>query len=590
MLTFKDSKNAISFFEGCNNIITESIDAETKEESIKVIGGKTRVLVKEPEIANSIFCRMKAKTCGAPAFVLCADKTELYNLVIRDLTDETASDGASLVIENGDCDISDLTVRGISSKRNAVLSKGKNDGTFYSNLHCGKGFSPIVKAGESTRDFYDGEVMEIVLPIMKEELPSRQFVTPNAPEFFGEGDAETVQNAVDFASRKGINCVVIPSFNERTESNEWIFEKAVKIPSYMTIVFLHCFIKHKDFMYENLFINSLAYDSQDRSIAKEQHDMTFMGVGDAVLSGGKQNGLKEKTCFLYGLPDKRPNATVLFNNVRNLVLENFQIHDSRWYGTYFIHCDTVRVSGLDFDNGEDFCNRDGVDIRQGNHNFLVENITGVTGDDTVALNNLGNDGNDGRYVEGKDCNTLNMVIRNVKADAGRWFTVRLLCQDRHLEHNFVLDTIMDVSRTENKKRCDAAVVIGSHEYFYKIPAEIGDLAHITVRDVYTRAMRGVAFGGCSDDVKISNVHAYKDAPSALCVRLTAKVRDVEASGIFYKCNEKNPDKDLTVKASRTPAVLYFGSLETLNTVKVKNVFIDGANMSVFTSGNCEVIV
>jgi hypothetical protein len=436
--------------------------------------------------------------------------------------------------------------------------------------------------------------MEIVLPQIREELPDRNFVTPNDPRFFAEGDGQTLQNAVDYASREGINCVVIPCRNMRSHSAVWILERAVRVPSYMTIVFLHCHIRHADFMYENLFTNSLAYDFEDRCMAKEEHDLCFTGVGDAVLVGGKHNGLKEKTCFLYGLPDKRLNATVLFNNVRNMVLENFQIRNSRWYGTYFIHCDTVRVSNLDFDNGEDECNRDGVDIRQGNHNFLVENITGTTGDDTVALNNLGNDGNDGRYVKGKDCDTLNVVVRNVKADAGRWFTVRLLCQDRHLEQHFLLDTIMDVSLPEDQDHPDAVVMVGSHEYHYKIPAEVGDLAHLTIRDVYSRANYGVALAGCSDDVDISNVHSYADGISVFGVRtlgsssVIAHVRDIRADGLFYRRNSAAPDTDILCLPSVPINALSMKGIETKTPIRIENVFIDTAACGVFVSGDAEV--
>ena len=392
--------------------------------------------------------------------------------------------------------------------------------------------------------------------------------------------------------------MVIPAWNSRTQCDKWVFEKAVRVPSEMTIVFLHCYIQHQDFMYENLFTNSRAYGNEGRCIAHEEHDLTFTGIGDAVLDGAKQNGLKEKTCFLYGLPDKRPNATVLFNNVRNLVLENFQIRNSRWYGTYFIHCDTVRVSNIDLDNGEDFCNRDGVDIRQGNHNFLVENITGTTGDDTVALNNLGNDGNDGRYVEGKDVDTLNMVIRNIKSDAGRWFTVRLLCQDRHLEQHFTLDTIMDVSRRENQKRVDAVVMVGSHEYHYKIPAEVGDLAHLTIRDVYSRANYGVALGGCSDDVDISNVHTYDDGLSVFGIRgaglatllpkVVAHVRDIRASGLFYKRENKELDPDMTMPKTLPVYAMSFNGLETLTPVKISHVYADTSKLGVYLTGQAQV--
>jgi hypothetical protein len=216
----------------------------------------------------------------------------------------------------------------------------------------------------------------------------------------------------------------------------------------------------------------------------------------------------------------------------------------------------------------------------------VENITGTTGDDTVALNNLGNDGNDGRYVEGKDPDTLNMVIRNIKADAGRWFTVRLLCQDRHLEQRFTLDTIMDVSCTENQKAVDAAVMIGSHEYHYKIPAELGDLAHLTIRDVYCRSRQAVAFGGCSDDVTVSNIHVYGDGCSAVSVRQEANVRGVRISGVFYK------RQHLRLRGT-APAEGYEGTVICLpkmrtDTLTIENVYADTARLGAFVNGKAHV--
>ena len=599
MLVFRNSLHGISFREGCNNIILESVDAETGEEAIIAVGGKHRILARDPEICNSILCRIRAKTQGAPAVALYAGFERLFNIVIRDVTDETQGAGTSVILgREGDREIRDITVRGVKSNRNAVHTGSLCDGNFYSNLHPGAGFQTLTTAMKNTREYLEDKEMEIVLPQFREELPDRAFVTSAEERFFGAGDADTVQNAVNFAAKENIGCVVIPAWNKRTDCDKWVFEKAVKVPSNMTVVFLHCYIQHQDFMYENLFTNSRAYENEGRCIAHEEHDLTFTGIGDAVLDGAKQNGLKEKTCFLYGLPDKRPNATVLFNNVRSMVLENFQIRDSRWYGTYFIHCDTVRISNLDFDNGEDFCNRDGVDIRQGNHNFLVENITGTTGDDTVALNNLGNDGNDGRYVEGKDMDTLNMVMRNIKSDAGRWFTVRLLCQDRHLEQHFTLDTIMDVSRRENQKRVDAVVMVGSHEYHYKIPAELGDLAHITIRDVYSRANYGVALGGYSDDVDISNVHTYDDGLSVMGIRgaglatllpkVVGHVRDVKASGLFYKRESDKLDPDMTMPKTLPVYAMSFNGLETFNPVKISHVYADTAQLGVYLTGQAQV--
>lgn len=585
-LRFSESCHAVTFREGCNNIILESVSAETKDSAIVTCGGKEMVMGRDNGIYNSILCRIYAKTEGASAVSLSAGEEPLYNIVLRDVTDETEGTGAAVNIGRADdaSEIRDLTVRGVKTCRDAVRTCAVCDGMFYSNLQC-QG-QPLTAEQKNTRQHLDTECMEIVLPQYPESKPDRAFLTPNAEGIMGKTDSESIQNAVNAASAQGINLVVIPRWNVRTQQAKWELEKAVKVPSCMTIVFLQAYLRQADFCYENMFTNARAYEHEGRCIAHEEHDLTFSGIGDVVLDGGMPNGLLEKTCNMYGLPDKRYNATVLFNNVRNLVIENMQFRQSRWYGTYFIHCDTCRISNLDFDEWEDCCNRDGVDIRSGCHNFLVENITGTTGDDTVALNNLGNDGNDGRYVKGKDPDTLNMVIRNIKSDAGRWFTVRLLCQDRHLEQNFALDTIMDVSCAENQKTVDAAVMIGSHEYHYKIPAELGDLAHLTVRDVYCRSRQSVAFGGCSDDVTVSNIHTYGDGYAAVSVRLEAKVRNVRINGVFYKRQHMRLRSRLAAD-SYEGIVLSLPKLRT-DSMKIENIYADTAGTGIFLNGNANV--
>jgi hypothetical protein len=582
-LKFQNCTHAVLFREGCNNIILESIHASTQQEAILTWGGSGTLMGRNPTIYNSIFCRIWTKTQGAPAVSLQAGQVALYNIVLRDVTDETQAPGQSVVLS----DARDMTVRGVKTQRNAVGTLKSCDGLFISNLQCqGR---PVLMEAENTRFLLDDETMDIVLPQFPEEKPDRPFLTPNDPQLLGETDGQSIQNAVNAAQSRGIGLVVIPRWNVRRQQALWDIEKAVRIPSNMTVVFLHAYLRQADFCCENMFINSRAYESEGRCLAHEEHDMAFIGIGDAVLDGGEPNGLLEKTCNLYGLPDKRHNATVLFNNVRNLVLENFQIRQSRWYCTYFIHCDTCRISNLDFDNWEDCCNRDGVDIRSGCHNFLVENITGTTGDDTVALNNLGNDGNDGRYVEGKDPDTLHMVIRNIKADAGRWFTVRLLCQDRHLEQDFVLDTIMDVAESENQKGVNATVVVGSHEYHYKIRAELGDLAHLTIRDLYGRGRRVLAFGGCSDDISASNIHGYGDNSAAISVFRRAKTRDVRIKGVYYSTEQKRLFATDSPVDSWEGIVVDLTNLETQK-MSVSHVYARNARLGVCVTGNANVCV
>lgn len=586
-LKFRDSVHGVTYREGCNNIIMESVFTETREAAIVTGAGDGRVLGRENGIHDSIFCRIRTKTQGAPGVYLGAGSAALYNIVLRDVVDETRGEGTSVVIGR-DTDtgaISDITVRGVQTGRNAVRTEALCDGMFYSNLRCGG--EPLVTAFENTRQLLDDGVMEIVRPQFPPEKPDRPFLTPNAEEFFAETDSLTIQNAVDAAAERGIGLVVIPRWNVRAQQARWDIGQAVRLPSNMTVVFLQSYLRQADFCYENMFTNSRAYEHAGRCLEREEHDLTLTGIGDAVLDGGLHNGLLEKTCNMYGFPDKRYNATVLFNNVRNLVLENLQFRQSRWYGTYFIHCDTCRVSNLDFDYWEDCCNRDGVDIRSGCHNFLVENITGTTGDDTVALNNLGNDGNDGRYVAGKDPDTLHMVIRNVKSDAGRWFTVRILCQDRHLEQDFTVDTVLDVSSSENQKGVAATVMVGSHEYHYQIPAKLGDLAHLTVRDVYTRSRKGVAFGGCSDDVAVSNIHGSGDCHCAVGVQKQAEIRGVRVKGVFHKRSQLRLRDANRAAQSPEGVTVDLPDLKT-DDLRIDHVYSDSVRIGVCLTGNATV--
>jgi hypothetical protein len=155
-----------------------------------------------------------------------------------------------------------------------------------------------------------------------------------------------------------------------------------------------------------------------------------------------------------------------------------------------------------------------------------------------------------------------------------------------LEQDFTLDTIMDVSYGENQKGVDAAVMIGSHEYHYKIPAELGDLAHLTIRDVYCRSRQAVALGGCSDDVTVSNIHVYGDGCSAVSVRQEANVRDVRVSGVFYKRQHLRL-RDTSAAKGYEGAVISLPKMRT-DTLIIENVYADTARLGVFVNGEANL--
>ena len=149
--------HAVTFREGCNNIILESLWTETQGAALVTRAGNTCVMGRKPDIYNSIFCRIRTKTAGGPGVVLSAGDAPLYNIVLRDVTDETEAEGPVVTIGQAEDTgaIRDITVRGVQTNRDAVYTAAPCDGMFYSNLRCrGKA---LTTAFENTRQVLDME-------------------------------------------------------------------------------------------------------------------------------------------------------------------------------------------------------------------------------------------------------------------------------------------------------------------------------------------------------------------------------------------------------------------------------------------------
>lgn len=540
-LTFSDSERGITFAEGNRNLIVENIAGETRQELIRACGGSGLLFGRGPEIRDIILCRMQAKTAGAPAISLCAGAVPLYNVVVRDLTDDTAQ-GVSVRIgdPSDQKEIRDITVRGVRTNRTSVETAVVCDGMYYTSLHSPADVPPLLRAAENTRELWDDDKTPIELPQFPAEREETPFLTPNQPEFFGATDAETIQNTIDAAQIRGINHVVIPRWNLRAGQPRWDIGKTLELPSYMTVELWSCHLRLEDFCYCNIFTNRYGNSTEPRTIEQEQQMITITGVGDAVLDGGHHNGLLEKTSRTNGFPATGNNQLLRFHNTSGLVLENFHLCRQRHYGVCLHFCDHGRVSNLDFYSRELVPNLDGVDLRPGCHHFVVENITGTVSDDVVAMNNLGGNLSGNGAVEGKEVHSHHIHVRNIMADACRWYSVRLLNHDDIQLTDIVIETIMDASLSEFKKQPQACVCVGCPEYYKNHPSKLGDLNRIIIRDLYSRGERVIDLGGCSSNVSIRNCHSYGDGMYWIVdVRISAEVENFYGKGWFYRPEQKS---------------------------------------------------
>lgn len=335
----------------------------------------------------------------------------------------------------------------------------------------------------------------------------------DANETIRENDAETIQAAVDLAAATGLQKAVVPRYNARTKETLWSLPKAVELPSDFTLILDNCHMEQAPGSFDNLITNKGAHDlSFSNQLENEAHHITVLGEGNVTLSGGVHNHLLEKTTRKYGLPGMYQQPILFWHNVSGLRVENLHFEHFRWWAVLNIMVRHAVLRNLDFYAIPHVPNLDGIDLRIGCQDFFIENVTGRTGDDTIALTGLMGRGERSHAVEGKDIDIRDVRIRNVKADSNRCYIIRLLNHDGCREYNIDMDVVMDASDPLSAVRNHGAVAIGSPYYYSSYPAGPDDTRDIRISNVYARGECVLALNHRLKDAAFSNVHTFDGCP------------------------------------------------------------------------------
>ncbi len=336
-------------------------------------------------------------------------------------------------------------------------------------------------------------------------------ISASQKEFFAEGDAQTIQNAVDYAKKTGTNRVVIPRFNARTGENIWNIEKAVLLPSDITIIIEDAHLRLCEGIFDNIFRNENCLTTKGNTMAGEQHNINIIGSGNALLDGGLHNGLVEQ--MHRDNPEKYPrlsvNLLIFLHNVRDFRISGLYIKESRWWSICCIYCRYGKISDIDFEMHATSENQDGIDLRIGCEYITIENITGMTGDDTVALTALPFDDlvpETALHVEGKSFDIHDVNIRNITSSTHGCYLIRFLCEDGAKEYNITVENVHDTGKTIS----GAVITFGmANTYFVKDhPRRMGDFRNVTLRNISTNAQRGIVFNEPMQDVFLENFQTY----------------------------------------------------------------------------------
>ena len=300
-----------------------------------------------------------------------------------------------------------------------------------------------------------------------------------------KSDSPRLNDLVRKAAENGTGKLMIPAANPESEDGKYYLDAPIVLPSGFTLLLYNCTLVLMDGVYSNMIVSEGVFD-EHMTAEDELHDIHVIGIGKATLDGGNPNDLTEKTARRDGRPTVLRNCPLLFRNVEGITVEHLTITNQRYWGATFYYCRNGKVSDIHFFAANTMPNQDGIDLRVGCSYFDISDITGWTGDDSVALTALP-ESDAPMKVEGKDPDIHHVDIMRVSTYiSGGHQTVRLLNHDGAKLHDVNIYDITD-EMLPGKAQARATVVIGD-DHYYKIRAAVeGETDRIHVRNVDSHA-------------------------------------------------------------------------------------------------------
>ena len=395
---------------------------------------------------------------------------------------------------------------------------------------------------------------------------ARETYSPNDADCIGADDSASIQKAVDAASADGVGKVVVPAWNARTGRTGWMISRAILLPGGTTVILDGCRLTMATGVYENFFRSANVWTPQGRTKDGELRDIRILGVGNAVLDGGEANDLSELTGCKDGRPHVRKNIPVLLANVREFEVSGLKIVAHRYWGVCFCHCRYGRIANLRFVAGYDRRNQDGINLRNGCSEIVIENISGQTGDDMIALSAIDVQRTNGWscLVEGRDDDIHDVSIRNVTGAAVGHPLVALRNHNGAKIYNISIENVSDTAFADpcrgTEQRRYALIRIGNGIYWKTSRSVLGDTSAISIRNISSRysdigvvvnaTLRDSIFegidcrGACSRAV--STEGPKWAGPGATVENLTIAHATVEAPDAeIFDCSFLNPGDHVT---------------------------------------------
>ena len=371
-----------------------------------------------------------------------------------------------------------------------------------------------------------------------------------SPNNFQGTDAERINQAIQFGAEHDLT-VVIPQYNikDGTVSETWLLDEAILVQENTSLELNNCHLKLSDQSRDN-FIRSANCGLGITDIQPIEN-VRIYGVGDVLLEGAdhpRSTGDSAKTLGVrtYGTDagvegesqtgDWR-NIGILMAYVENFSIENLSIKDSHCWAISLERCGYGEVQDINFQSDgymmidgvrETTLNQDGLDLRQGCHDINIERISGVTGDDLIALTNIALGGvGDWAEIGGEDTTMVsglykregnlddirNITIRDVEGHCKGDHVVRFLNASGLQIHDVVLDGLTDTSSSSDP--CTATIKIGDSNPAWGGVTPLGDTSRLTISNVMGNATNTILVAGSLVESSISNVIRHASSGSTI---------------------------------------------------------------------------
>ncbi len=312
----------------------------------------------------------------------------------------------------------------------------------------------------------------------------------------------------------------------------WEIDEEIRLPSNFTLILENAHLRLADGCFTNMFVNENHGTEVGRTKEGTDRNISIIGRGESVLDGGKYNGLSERNHSQNGLPPIWKNNLVLFTNVDGFKISGISCRNQRWWALNFIYCSGGYIGNIDFcsndtavdKDGNEYHglkrsaysevlvkNSDGVDLRQGCHDILVENITGFTEDDSVALTGLDWIMERNFSVDGLCSDICNITVRNIRT-AAFCSNVRLLNQGGIKLHDITVDGVCDCA-----KECPYmdhgvfAVRVGDNHLYGERHSDETETYNITLKNICGGGEYVVALAGAIGNLTMYGIEAKDGA-------------------------------------------------------------------------------